>query len=289
MPIMHHVDTRQPITHAFAQWLELRVVAGFSVHTVTNYRHALDLFTASQGDLPVGDVTREHVKAWVRGFGDLAPSTVSGRLSAMSSFYDDLVLDEIVTANPFRTVRRPRRKARSIRRPAPRAALDQVMPAATHRERAMLALAAHMGLRRFEIAKVNTADIDWNERQLSVVGKGGRPAVLPIPPSVVVHLQVWITVGQIPPGGWLFPGRRGGPLSAQRCGEIITAVSVRAGVRVTPHQWRHRVGTDLAESHGVKVAQELLRHASSSTTDRYVHMDPVVLRRALEDLDRVAA
>ena len=274
----------QPLTDAHDTWLTRQEALGFlSPSTITNYRHGRATFVARHGDLEVGAVTRRHGKEWVNTFKGLASSTINCRIAAMHSFYADLLVDDLVDANPFDGIRRPRKRARTIRQPAPANVVGEVLRVADPRTKAMIALAYFAGFRRFEIAKCRESDIDWSDATISVIGKGDRPGTVPLPDQAVMILGDWVVWAPIPPGGFLFPSR-GTHLTPQRVGEIMTDAATKCGVRVTPHQWRHRAGTDMAAAAGVKMAQMLLRHTSSSTTDGYVHAGVEDLRDAMNEL-----
>ena len=134
----------------------------------------------------------------------------------------------------------------------------------------MLQLGRFAGLRRGEIARVQTDDV--LDDVLRVVGKGGRVRLVPLHPVLAGQLA-----GR--PDGWLFPSREGGHLTPGAVGRIMSA-ALPAGW--TPHTLRHRAGTDwYAVDRDLLAVQTLLGHDRPQTTQRYVQLPQDALRRAV--------
>lgn len=149
------------------------------------------------------------------------------------------------------------------------------------RTRAYVLLAAYQGLRVHEVAKLRGEDIDLSAGTLRVIGKGSREAVLPLHPVIAREALHW------PRRGYWFPSRSAAHVSGQGVGQAIQGAMTRAGVPGTPHSLRHWFGTRLvAEGVHLRVVQELMRHASPTTTAGYTLVRPDQMRAGLE---RIAA
>lgn len=164
-------------------------------------------------------------------------------------------------------------------RPAPDAAYREALLRAPARETLMLRMAAEMGLRRSEVACAHTRDLldDLVGWSLVVHGKGDKERVVPVPGSLARAIQDQ-------PAGYLFPGDWGpGHLSPAYVGKRIRDL--------LPDQWtmhtlRHRFGTRAyALKSDLLLVQELLGHASPSTTRRYVELDRRKMRSLVEELE----
>jgi len=281
---------RQKIGEAFEEWLGIQEAAGlYAENTILNYRIACRKFIDDQGDLEVGEVRRSHAKAWMGSFGGLAGSTIRVRLSAMSSFYSEMVYDDKLETNPFAGLRRPKARRKKIRRAAPPAATQRLLETARPRERTMIALAVYLGLRRFEIAQVRVRDFDFESMTLSLIGKGSKEATLPVSPAAHDAVVAWIEFAGLSADDWFFAGRGGGHLCYSQVGRVMTRAAVEAGTKITPHQYRHRAGTDVARHSGIKMGQLFLRHESSSTTDDYLAIEIDELRAPLAEIYPSAA
>lgn len=142
--------------------------------------------------------------------------------------------------------------------------------AADGRVRLMLRLAAEVGLRRGEIARLHRRDL-LSGPSLLVHGKGGKERIVPIG----VELAAALAAAQ----DWVFPNGRGGHLHAATVGTLCSAVMPPGW---SLHHLRHRFACRAYNgSHDLRAVQELLGHASPAVTQRYVSVDADDLRRAM--------
>ncbi|MFD2774191.1 tyrosine-type recombinase/integrase, partial [Leucobacter albus] len=151
------------------------------------------------------------------------------------------------------------------------------------RTRAMILLATYQGLRASEIAAVHADDIDTHAGTLKVLGKGGRLDYLPL------HE----TIRELAPSmnaGWWFPARGGrdGHIKGQSVSDLLTDARARAGItdkQLTGHSLRHSFGTELVRGGAnIRAVQELMRHSSLQTTQRYTQVLDEDRRQALDVL-----
>lgn len=160
----------------------------------------------------------------------------------------------------------PVKQPRGIPRPAPTHAVDAALAIAARRARAYIELAAYEGLRVHEIAKVQGEDFE--DGWLFVRGKGDEVDAVPIHPAVEM-----LRVG-FPATGWWFPSDRGpdGHVTGKSVSRTISDTFQKAGFKISAHQLRHWFGTHaLRVSKDLRVVQELMRHASVSSTQIYTH------------------
>jgi integrase/recombinase XerC len=149
----------------------------------------------------------------------------------------------------------------------------------TVRDRAIMELLYSSGLRLAELVHLDTPDLDIADRTVRVVGKGNIARVLPVGSYAVKALRGWLSIrrhvasSQEPA---LFVGRRGVRLTPRAVQVRIAQWARKQGitVHVHPHMFRHSFATHLLESCGaIREVQELLGHASISTTQIYTHLD----------------
>lgn len=276
-------------------WLErfMRYLAyerQVSVHTTSAYRHELTALVAFCDKAGLKDWTALDV-AQVRAFAarsnarGLAPASVQRRLSAVRSFLKFLVREGAVPLNTAADISAPR-----ARRKLPHTLdVDQVTalierpqldgdPLAT-RDRAILELLYSSGLRLAELIGLDVPDVDLHDRTVRVLGKGSRERVVPVGRKAAEALQRYlperrrrVVAGETA----LFLGRWGRRLTGRNVQTRIAQWARRAGIRqhVHPHLLRHSFATHLLESSGdIRAVQELLGHASISTTAIYTHLD----------------
>jgi integrase/recombinase XerD len=173
-----------------------------------------------------------------------------------------------------------------MRVPKPKAPRSEVVPIRTEhvrmllasrmhrRTRSMILLAAYQGLRVHEVAKIRGLDIDVIGQTLTVVGKGGVTAHLPLHPKIAAESQ------HCGPGWWFtqhvpnYRSASGGHVLGNSVSRIVGDAMRRAGIPGTAHSLRHWYGTELLRAGvDIRVIQQLLRHSSLATTETYLHVD----------------
>ena len=201
---------------------------------------------------------------------ELAASTRYAWLSHLHRFYDWTLRADLGTVDPTARIVRPKLRRR-LPRPAATTELRSALVQAQPLHRCWLLLAAYMGLRCQEIAGVRREDVLEDEGLLRVVkGKGGVERLIPLHPEILDALRAL----PMPRHGWVFTGARGGPYSPEHLSHDFNAFLRAAGVHATAHQLRHWFGTNLyAQTHDIRLTQEMLGHADLATTAIYTAFD----------------
>jgi integrase/recombinase XerC len=195
-----------------------------------------------------------------------APETRKSARSVFAGFCRWMHGMGYLEADPSRLLR-PVRVPEGQARPIPEAVLQRALGLADRRERLILLLGAHAGLRAGEIALVHTRDLV--DDLLYVTGKGGKTRIVPI---VDAELRDAIRDAR----GWLFPGRTDGHLSA---GHVSVLMSRLLPGRWTAHTLRHRAGTRAYDgTRDILAVGRFLGHAKPETTMRYVQLPADALR-----------
>jgi len=146
------------------------------------------------------------------------------------------------------------------------------------RDAAVLGLLYGCGLRISEALGLKHRDIEGNRDVLTVTGKGNKTRMVPLLPQVsnLIATYVAICPYDLPPDGPLFVGARGGPLSPRIVQLAVARMRGALGLpdSATPHALRHSFATHLLARGGdLRAIQELLGHASLSTTQIYTEVD----------------
>jgi integrase/recombinase XerD len=156
------------------------------------------------------------------------------------------------------------------------------------RDRALLELLYGAGLRISELTALDLDDLDPVDRLVRVRGKGDRERIVPYGEVAAVALDGWLVQGRpalAPRVPAVFLNARGGRLSRQGAWQRVKANAERVGLvdRVTPHTLRHSFATHLLDGGAdVRAVQELLGHASVTTTQIYTLVSRAALREAYE-------
>lgn len=263
---------------------QLRDVRLASPHTVDAYRRDLKSFIAGTGEMPLAGVQRTHVQDWLvaQHAAGRAPASLARRLSALRSMFDAAVRAGWCEVNPTDGMSPPK-KARRLPRTlsAEQTALLMKPTDADSelRDAALLAVMYGCGLRVSEAVGLDVSDVDMQSAELRVLGKGGKERIAPMAEGVLRLLATYLDTRLANPDVQvqaLFLNRRGGRLTTRSVQRMLKqrALATGADSSVTPHRLRHSFATHLlAGGVDLRAIQELLGHASLSTTERYTHLD----------------
>lgn len=220
-----------------------------------------------------------------------AASSTARALAAWRSFGRFLVRRGVLASDPARGLPFPRR-SRRLPRTLPRldlnAALDSLSSAAdpqAARDRALLECLYSSGLRLAEITGLDRGDLDRGARLVRVRGKGRRERVVPIGERALAAIDAyWARTGATlaPRDAAVFTGRSG-RLSGRTVQRVVARrlAQVAGGLGVTPHALRHSFATHLLDAGAdLRAIQELLGHASLSSTQVYTHVTRSRLHKA---------
>ncbi|WP_121492089.1 tyrosine recombinase XerC [Cupriavidus plantarum] len=289
----------------YLEWLETgRKLAR---HTLINYTHDLaTLQSHATRHAPGVDLLAlqtHHIRAFAARMhgGGLSGATIARALSAWRGFYLWAAQHgHGVVANPVDGVRAPRRghrlpKALSVEHAVALVAHRGNDDAAARRDQAVYELFYSSGLRLSELVQLDvryTEDGDYRssgwldlaEGEVTVIGKGSRQRKVPVGSKALEALRAWLAVRDqlVRPGAApedaaaLFLGARGGRLSGGTIQQRIKKQAIAAGLPtdVHPHMLRHSFATHVLQSSGdLRAVQEMLGHASISTTQIYTSLD----------------
>jgi integrase len=261
-------------TTAVTGWAIEQRAAGMAHSTIHLWRRYLRRLSRTA---PTGPwtVTREHLITWLAE-PSWSPTTRRSARTAIRSFYRWAVETGKVDASSSPAARLPKvRTHRGIPRPAPDDIIRDSIARASTRVKLMLMFAAFAGLRRGEISRVHTSDLDG--RILRVHGKGGRWRIVPIPLSLAALIRAQ-------PPGWVFPSCNGAHLSAPYVGKLMSRALPG---KWTAHTLRHAAATAWADA-GLDIDElaELLGHSSAEVTRVYKQISMRKLSTGVERASR---
>lgn len=272
-----------PLTLAYhaTRYVEERLSrAEIGHNTARSQRSHLRGLTASFGSRLMSDFDRTAIERWQTTIARLSPASRRLQLSTVRSFCRWLVEHHLLAVDP--TVALPRvRQPRSVPRALSKASVAKILIAAPDgRARAILWLMLGCGLRCCEVAALEVADYDPDQRTVTIVGKGGHQRILPVPDDTARAVDQYLTeVGTIY-GPLIRSHRRGETGAGLAPGAVSKLVSnwmADAGVKVrnrdgiSAHSIRHTAASDVLEACGdVRLVQEMLGHTSLATTTVYL-------------------
>ena len=274
---------------------------GRARNTVAAYRRDLTGYASHlqrRGRTPL-DADRSDIEAWItgqRGEG-AASSSIARRLAAVRMLHRHMAAESVRLDNPALAldgvsvpsgVPKPLTEAEVAR------LLDAVQGAdpTARRDRAILELMYGTGARVAEVASLSLGDVDLRGRLVRLLGKGSKERIVPFGGAATRALTDWFDDdgrGRLAPREWrrrgdaeaVFLNQRGGRLSRQGIWLVVRSAGERAGIESTlsPHVLRHSCATHMLD-HGadLRVVQEMLGHATISTTQVYTRVSQERLR-----------
>ena len=284
---------------AIEDFLEyLRIERQLSVNTRTGYGRNLKAMAEQLTELALDSWSQLTINQ-VRGIATrmhksgLSPRSIATKLSALRSFCDWLIIQGQLQANPARGVSAPKQG-----RPLPKNLdvdelhqlmdIDESDPLAI-RDRAIMELMYSSGLRLAELVDLNLGDIQFDERQVRVIGKGNKERILPVGRMALEWLTKWLAVRDVIAGGEqfaLFVSQRQRRISHRSVQLRMAQWGGKQSLssHIHPHKLRHSFATHMLESSGdLRAVQELLGHADLATTQIYTHLDFQHLAKAYDN------
>lgn len=276
----------------------LRLERNLSDHTVSAYvsdvsKLAQELLRTQEYSLP-SSVTSPDVQQFLAYLYDLGLSatTQSRMLSSFRSFFDYLVLERVMENNPVELLESPRagRKLPVV------LSIDEVQAlfdsidlsrSTGPRDRAMLETMYSCGLRVSELTGLLVSRLHLDEGYIRVVGKGDKERLVPIGSSAIKQLEIYLNEVRVhvpvqpESSDTVFLGRRGKGLSRMMIFKLVKHCAELAGIEknISPHTFRHSFATHLVDAGAdLRAVQEMLGHASITTTEIYTHLDRAYLR-----------
>jgi len=268
----------------------MRAERGASGQTTRAYESDLgqlsEFLGEERGLESAADVELADLRAFVGSrFDENKPASIARKVSAIRSFWTFLMKKEKVAENPADLLKTPR-VSQPLRNYL---SVDEIFHFLDGnrsdgvlgiRDMAMWEMGYGCGLRVSELVSLNLGSVDRDERRVRVVGKGDKERILPVGRKAEKALEIYLgrrheLVSETRDEPALFLNFRGGRLSTRSVRRLLKEHLIRAGLdtSITPHGLRHSFATHLLDSGAdLRGIQELMGHASLSTTQRYTHV-----------------
>ena len=280
--------------HPIQQFIQyLSVERNASPHTCRSYLKDLEQFedflkTSGISLSASGEIEMEKVDRWVirRYLSFLhrknKRSSIARKISALRSFFKFLVREQRLTANPAKSVATPKREKtlpstltvdeafRLVESPLGSEKGQKL------RDQAILELLYSSGIRVSELVGLNLDRLDMELGIVKVMGKRRKERIVPVGSKAIEALKDYLEErGSVNGDAPLFINSRGGRLTARSVERLVKEYTKRSGIfrKISPHSLRHTFATHLLDSGAdIREIQEMLGHASLSTTQRYTHL-----------------
>lgn len=272
----------------------LAVERGLADNTLSSYRRDLRRygdFMVARDRVTPADIGQDDVTAFVAQLraGDedhrpLSASSIARTVVAVRGFHRFCLREQVVETDVTAAVRPPRQPSR-LPKALPLATVEAILTAASDpgtvlaaRDRALLEVLYGTGARISEAVGLDIDDVDLEHSSVLLTGKGSKQRIVPLGTYARAAIEDYLSASRpaltatTGSGPALFLNARGGRLSRQSAWTVLTRAARRAGITqdVSPHTLRHSFATHLLDGGAdVRVVQELLGHASVTTTQIY--------------------
>jgi tyrosine recombinase XerD len=278
---------------AFSLYLEIE--RNLSPHSIRAYRQDLEMFHAFLADQPLDKVDYRTLRRYL---GHLKQegyerSTIARRMATLRTYFRFLARERLVSGNPTVGLQSPK-LTRKLPNFLDWEELQRLLSTPDEsplglRDRALLELLYATGMRVSEIAELSIRQLNWEDAEIRVVGKGTKERMVLMSDPAMRHLHRYLDAARplLKPVDTerLFLNRRGKPLTSRSIDRMLKLHARNAGITkpISPHTLRHTFATHLLEGGAdLRVVQELLGHASLSTTQIYTHVSQDRLRQVYQ-------
>lgn len=269
-----------------------------SPHTVVAYQADLEQFVAFIGKeigpgLAIDAITHLHIRRFMASLHKQhAKSTIGRKLAAIRSLFRFLLRRGEIATNPAELVSTPKKEKKlpyhlSIDEITTLVEAPKGVETLSLRDRAILETLYSSGLRVSELTGLNIGGCDFDRGNLRVMGKGGKERIVPLGSLAAAALRDYLLSRGCPPqDAPLLVNSRGSRLTRRSVGRIVDRYMLQLVTmkKASPHTLRHTFATHLLEGGAdLRSIQEMLGHASLSTTQKYTH---VTIDKLLEVYDK---
>jgi len=274
----------------------LLVERGLSSNTIISYQRDLKDFTEfiekNFKGIGVLGIEHQHIVKYLSYLSEkgLSSSTMDRRMDSLRTFYKFMLAERYTRENPTDIIEPMRswNKLPTVLSIAEmQSLLDQpdLSKPLGLRDKALLELMYACGLRVSEVIVLKVNDLNPEIGYIRCLGKGNKERVVPVGSKALLAVKDYLDSGRPslnPKGDWLFVNYKGDGLTRDGVSRIIQDLAKEAGIKkhISPHTLRHCFATHLLEGGAdLRSLQEMLGHASISTTQLYTHVDSERLKQ----------
>jgi len=254
-----------------------------------NFLKSSGMYLSCTGDVEMEKADRLTIRKYLSFLHrKIRKSSIARKISTLRSFFKYLIREQLVSSNPAKSVSTPK-----VEKPLPTTlTVDEAfrlmeipvektrlgVEKKGRRDRAIFELLYSSGIRVGELVGLNLNQLDLDLGIVKVMGKGRKERIVPVGSKAIEALKDYLG-GREAIGGEepVFINSKGGRLTARTVGRLMKKYTKRSGIfrKVSPHTLRHSFATHLLDAGAdIREIQEMLGHASLSTTQRYIHLSP---------------
>ena len=271
----------------------LEVEKGYSPKTIREYSYDLQMFNSFNMNVPIDERSTTDLRRFflhLKREKKYSPRSLHRKICSLKSFYKFLKKESFISMNPAENIESPKIPKSLPKTISVEDALQllNAPDSDNSRDKLVLFLLYGTGIRVSELSNLNLNDIELDNRTMKVVGgKGNKDRLIPLPDVIIPLIQEYISHRKPKNGSTaLILNRSGVRLTSRSIQRLVKKYKQKANLdnkKVTPHTLRHAFATHLlANAVDIRVIQELLGHASLSTTQLYTHVSLEHLRKSYD-------
>lgn len=277
--------------------LYLEVERNLSLHTVKAYNCDLTDFISWLGERKPEEITHVQIRSYFAEIQlkNYSKTTIARKITAIKTFYRYLYREKLVHHNPADNIKSPR-KSKNLPKFLNKDEVEEIFnqinidSVSGYRDRTILEVLYASGIRISELCSLNFENLNLEENEITVFGKGGKERIVLINNRANNFLKKYIeeirpqySSEEVVESSPVFINNKGYRLNQRSINRALSniAKSLKLTKKISPHIFRHSFATKLLEKGAdLRVVQELLGHASISNTQIYTHVSTERLKQA---------
>ncbi|MFW9902907.1 MAG: site-specific tyrosine recombinase/integron integrase [Candidatus Thorarchaeota archaeon] len=270
--------------------ITLEIEKGYSPKTIREYSYDLKMFERFNSGKSLEDTTTMDVRRFLlhlKRDKDYAPRSIHRKICSLKSFFKFLEKEGFIAINPTGNIESPKIPKSLPKTITIEETLKLLATPDNLRDKVILYLLYGTGMRVSELSNLNINQINLDVKTIHVVGgKGGKDRIIPLPNGIITILEDYIKTRKGKTELAFIQNRFGQRLTPRSIQRIVKKYKKEANLldkTITPHTLRHAFATHLlSNSVDIRVIQELLGHASLSTTQLYTHVSLEHIRKSYD-------
>ncbi|MDZ7740713.1 MAG: site-specific tyrosine recombinase XerD [Bacteroidota bacterium] len=280
----------------------LKLEKSLSSNTIDNYLRDVNklrvYLESSANAVDPADVKLSHLQEFIKNIHELGLSAASQAriVSGLKAFFKYLLLEQLIENDPTQLLEAPK-TGRKLPDTLDIAEIEKLFDAIDRsspegeRNRCILEVLYGCGLRVSELINLKISNLYFGDGFIRILGKGNKERLVPLGEIAAKHIRIYMEEVRVhiqPLRGeddYLFLSKRGKRLSRVMVFLVIKDLAQKAGIRksISPHTFRHSFASHLVEGGAdLRAVQEMLGHASITTTEIYTHLEKRYLREMIE-------
>ncbi len=270
--------------------ITLEIEKGYSPKTIREYSYDLKMFERFNCGKPFEETTTMDLRRFLlhlKRDKEYAARSLHRKICSLKSFFKFLKKEGLISTNPTENIESPKIPKSLPKTITIEETLKLLATPDKPRDKTILYLLYGTGMRVSELSNLNIEQIDLKDKTIHVIGgKGGKDRIIPFPNEIIKILEDYIITRGSPQDSAFILNRSGNRLTPRSIQRIVKKYKNAANLldkTLTPHTLRHAFATHLlSNAVDIRVIQELLGHASLSTTQLYTHVSLEHLRKSYD-------